>query len=390
MMSFKMDIATKLLFGSGQLNNLHQEELPGKKALIVISNGTSAKKYGYLEKTEEQLKKAGAETVLFDQIEANPLKSTVMAGARMAADNNCDFVVALGGGSSMDAAKSIALMAVNEGDYWDYIPGGTGKGKEVKNTPLPVIAITTTAGTGSEVDRGTVITNSETNEKIGFIHPDLLPEIAVVDPELMTTVPPKYTAFQGFDALFHSIEGYLSKFTNKMSDMYAITAVKNIAEGLPKAVENGDNLKAREKVAFANTLSGLVMEVGALTSQHSLEHAMSAFHQELPHGSGLIMLSRAYFGKMIERGAAEERFIELAKALGKDDAERAEDFLTALEQLQQKCGVAELKMSNYGIKEDEFEAMAENARETMGELFQCDRSELSLEDTVDIYQKAYK
>ena len=158
-MNFMKYSPTRLLFGVGQLNNLREQKLPGKKALVVISNGKSTKENGYLKRCEEELNAAGVENVLFDKVEANPLKSTVMTGAKCARENNCDFVVALGGGSVMDASKAIAAMATNDGDLWDYINGGTGKGQELLNNPLPVVAITTTAGTGSEVDQWGVVTN---------------------------------------------------------------------------------------------------------------------------------------------------------------------------------------------------------------------------------------
>ena len=164
-MSFQMFVPTKALFGAGQLNHLHEQDLPGKKAMLVISNGKSTKVNGYLDRTEKELHTAGVETVLFDQVEANPLKSTVMRGGTMARENQCDFIVALGGGSCIDAAKGIAVMATNEGDLWDYITQGTGKGKPIAVKPLPIVAITTTAGTGSETDAGGVITNEDTNEK---------------------------------------------------------------------------------------------------------------------------------------------------------------------------------------------------------------------------------
>jgi alcohol dehydrogenase len=291
-MSFNMYVPTRILFGASELNNLHTQKMPGKKAMIAISNGKSARSNGYLARTEEQLKLAGIETVVFDKVEANPLKSTVMAGGALAKENGCDFIVALGGGSCIDAAKAIAVMAANDGDYWDYVFGGTGKGKAMEHKPLPVIAITTTAGTGSETDQWAVVTHEKNHEKIGLGNDDMFPVLAVVDPELMTSVPPKFTAHQGFDALFHSVEGYVSKGVNLMSDMYAITAIENISRNLAKAVKDGKDIAAREKVAFGSTLSGIVESVGLCTSQHSLEHAMSAFHQELPHGAGLIMISK--------------------------------------------------------------------------------------------------
>lgn len=389
-MSYNMYVPTRTLFGAGQLNNLHSQKMPGKKAMIVISNGKSTRTNGYLARTEEQLKLAGVKTVVFDKVEANPLKSTVMAGGAFAKENSCDFIVALGGGSCMDAAKAIAVMATNDGDYWDYIPSGSGKGKTVENKPLPVVAITTTAGTGSETDPGTVITNEEKHEKTGFVHDDLFPVLAIVDPELMLSVPPKYTAYQGFDALFHSVEGYVSNGVNLMSDMYAITAIENISRNLAKAVKDGNDIDAREKVAFGNTLSGTVMCVGRCTSEHSLEHAMSAYHQELPHGAGLIMISKAYFTHLIDRHVCDDRFVQMAKAMGMEDAKDPMDFITMLVKLQEECGVADLKVSDYGIRPEEFENMAKNAKDTMGKLFLFDRSELSIEDCIAIYEASYR
>lgn len=389
-MSFQMYIPTRILFGAGQLGSLHEQTLPGTKAMIVISNGKSTKANGSLAKTEEQLKQAGVETVLFDQIMANPLKSTIMEGAACARAHGCDFLVALGGGSVMDAAKAIAAMATNEGDLWDYVSGGTGKGQPLVNEPLPVVAITTTAGTGSEVDQYGVISNEETNEKIGFGGPDsLFPRIAIVDPELMTTVPPKFTAYQGFDALFHSVECYIAAPANLMSDMYALTAIENIGAYLPRAVKDGADLEAREHVAFANTLSGVVMTLSGCTSEHSMEHAMSAFHHDLPHGVGLIMISKAYFTHFIEKHACDDRFIRMAKALGRQDAKDPMAFVDALTELQEECGVSGLKMSDYGIRPDEFMTLAQNARATMGGLFACDRVPLTDEECAAIFEKSY-
>lgn len=387
---FQFYIPTRILFGAGELNHLHTHPLPGQKALLVISNGKSTKENGYLARTEEQLKLAGVSSVVFDQIEANPLRSTVMAGAAAAKENGCDFIVALGGGSCIDASKAIAVMATNEGDYWEYVQSGTGKGRAVEHKPLPLIVITTTAGTGSEADPWCVVTNEETHEKTGFGFDDTFPVISIVDPELMTTVPPRFTAYQGFDAFFHSVEGFISKGVNLMSDMCAITAIENVSRYLPRAVKDGNDREAREKVAFGNTLSGIVESIGLVTSQHSLEHAMSAFHQSLPHGAGLIMLSKAYFTHFVKKQVCDERFIKMAKAMGKEDAKEPMDFIDMLVKLQEDSGVADLKMSDYGIEPDEFEALAKNAKETMGALFQCDRSELGIEDCVAIYRAAYR
>lgn len=390
-MSFQMYVPTRILFGCGMLNNLHKQQMPGKKALIVISNGKSTKENGSLDRTEEQLEKAGVEYAVYDGIMANPLKSTIDEGAKVAKDNGCDFIVALGGGSVMDASKAIATMATNDGDLWDYVFGGTGKGQLLKAAPLPIIAITTTAGTGSEVDQFGVITNDVTNEKIGYGGDDrLFPVIAIVDPELMKSVPPKFTAYQGFDALFHSTECYIANKSSLISDMYAITSIENIGKYLARAVKDGSDMEAREHMAFANTLSGVVMTLSSCTSEHSMEHAMSAYHQELPHGAGLIMISKEYYKFFIEKHVCDERFVDMAKALGMADAEKAEDFITALENIQKACGVDELKMSDYEISEDEVEKLAENARTTMGGLFESDPAPMTNEECAEIFRKSFK
>ena len=147
-MNFNFYMPSRVIFGSGSLSKLHQQKLPGKKALIV-TGGTSIKKYGYLKRLEEELDKANVNYVLFDKILPNPIKDHVMEGASLAKKENCDFIIGIGGGSSIDSSKSIAIMAANDGDYWDYIFGGTGKGKAIPNDPLPVVAIPTTAGTGT-------------------------------------------------------------------------------------------------------------------------------------------------------------------------------------------------------------------------------------------------
>ena len=389
-MSFKVFMPTLWYFGQGALNELGKQQLPGKKALLVISNGKSMRANGYLERTENQLKSAGADYVVFDKIGANPLKPVIMEGAATAREAQCDFVVALGGGSVMDASKAIALMATNDGDLWDYVQGGTGKGKPIENHPLPIVAITTTAGTGSEVDCGGVVNNPDTNEKMGIVYPVLFPTLSIVDPELMATVPPTYTAYQGFDTLLQATECYISRGINLMCDMVARATIENVGKYLARAVKDGHDMEAREHVAFANTMSGYTMMTGSCTSEHAMEHAMSAYHPALPHGAGLIMISSEYYTYFINHNVRGERFIDMAKMLGKEDAGEPMDFVKALVDLQRACDVDGLKMSDYGIRPDEFEQFAKNARETTAGLFMADPVEMSHEDCVEIYRKSYR
>ena len=387
-MSFNYFVPSRILFGRGKLNELHEQELPGTKALIVTSGGQSVKQFGYLARLEEQLKLASVDFVLFDKILANPVIEHVMAGAALAKAEGCDFVIGLGGGSSIDSAKSIAVMATNPGDYWDYVSGGSGKGKPVPVRPLPIVAITTTAGTGTEADPWTVITNGR--EKIGFGYDKTFPTLSVVDPELMMSVPPRLTAFQGFDALFHSTEGYVNVTANEISDLFALKAIALIGKSLAAAVADGANQAARDDVALANTFSGLVESTSGCTSEHSMEHALSAYHPGLEHGAGLIMVSRAYYTFLAQSGSCSQRLIDMAKALGKSDAKRPMDFVAALVELQTQCGVADLKMSDYGIKPEELQAMAQNARETMGGLFAVDPCEITPADTLSILEASYR
>lgn len=383
-------LPTRIIFGSHSLQRLSEERLPGKRALIVISSGKSTRSFGYLDQVEQQLKKAHVSYEVFDKILPNPVLTHVTEGAKLAREKGCDFVIGLGGGSVIDSAKAIAIMATNEGNLWDYIGGGSGKGKPMEKKPLPIVAITTTAGTGTEADPWLVITKEDTNEKIGYGNDHTFPFLSIVDPTLMVSVPPHLTAYQGFDALFHSTEGYLNKIANTFSDQYSLEAIRLIGKSLPTAVKDGRNLKAREDVAMANTLSGMVETFSGCISEHSLEHAMSAYHPNLEHGAGLIMISEAYYTHIAEHHIADERMIAMAKALGKADATEAMDFVKALVDLQKACGVDDLKMSDYGITESELPAMVQNARQNMGGLFAVDPMTLTDEDCLGIFRKSFK
>ena len=388
-MSYTFHVPTKVLFGAGVLKKLHEEKLPGKKALVVISNGKSTRTNGSLAALEAELDAAGVAHVLFDKIQANPLEPTVQEGVEFGRAQDVDFVIGLGGGSVMDAAKAIAAMIPQQGGrVWDYMATGTSEHRPFNAPLLPFVAITTSAGTGSEVDAGSVITSPVTHEKGAFF--SQCPALAVVDPALMVTVPPKFTAYQGFDALFHNTEGYISKFGNEMGAMVELEAIRLLGKWLPVAVADGANLEARTKVAFANTLGGYSMDVSTCTSEHAIEHALSGEHQDLPHGAGLVMISLAYYKTFIDRGDCPEKFIEMARALGKADATKPADFLDALAALQKACGVDALAMSDYGIREEELPSMAPLARKAVGMLFACDPSELSDDDVLAILRASYR
>ncbi len=390
MIHFNFYNPTKILFGAGQIDELHKQAFPGKKALLLISNGKSTKANGSFDKVTAQLELAGVSYAVFNKIMENPVKEVVMEGAAAVRANGCDFVLALGGGAVLDSSKAIAAMATNEGDLWDYVCGGTGKCQPLKRAGLPIVTVPTTSGTGSEINCWGVISNLETKEKIGFGAECLTPVLSVVDPALMKTVPPRYTAYQGFDALFHNTEVMMSKGVNLLSEAIALSAIENIAAYLPRAVQDGNDLEAREHVAYGSTLAGMTMQLTSTTAQHSMEHAMSAYHHNLPHGAGLIMISLEFAKYFIDKHACDGQFIKMARAMGMKQAEKAEDFLAALEGLQKACGVDGLKMSDYGIQKDECLALAVNARETMGGLFLANPCEMNDADCAGVFERSYR
>lgn len=389
-LSFMFHNPTKLLFGSGKLAELHNERLPGKKALLLISSGKSVKTNGSLARTEEELRLAGADYVIFDKIIENPLNTTVMEAAAFARENHCDFIVALGGGAVLDSSVAVAAMATNDGQLWDYVWGGTGGRKSLANPALPVVTIATTSGTGSEINAYGVISNLETKEKIGFGFPELVPVLAVVDPTYMKSVPPKYTAYQGFDALFHNTEVMISRGLNILSETLALSCIESIARYLPRAVADGNDLEARERVAYASTVAGMTMQLTSTTAAHSMEHSMSAFHHNLQHGAGLIIIAREFYQFFIDRHACDERFVKMARAMGAEGDVRPQDFIIRLTALEKACGVDDLKMSDYGFSREELPQIAKGARSMQGGLYEANPCELSDDDVAGILARSYK
>ena len=387
MYNFQFFMPTKVLFGAGQVKNLHLEQMPGKKALIVTSNGQSTKKYGYLATVQNELEQAGAEYVLFDEVRPNPTRDNVMNASRKAKENNCDFVVALGGGSVMDAAKCIALMMMNEGDLWDYAFSAKGGHKPFAHPGVPLIAITTSAGTGSEVDMFSVISNDELKEKTGIFDISMFPTISVVDADLMLSVPPTFTAYQGMDAFFHAAESVINKNEHPMGEMFALKAVELVSQNLPTAYRDGANKEARANMALANSLAGYYM---LCTSQHTMEHVMGSYHSDLAHGAGLIMISHEYFNFFAERKAAEEPMKKLAKAMGVKEPQSGKDFIAALDALIEAVGCKNLKMSDAGICKDEIEEWPKRIHEVLGGDLAADPLPLSDEDYLGIYMRSFK
>lgn len=384
---FNFYMPTKVLFGPGKLNELHTEKLPGKKALIATSNGSSTKRYGYLARVEKELDFAGVEHVLFDEVRANPTDKNVMDGAKKAKDTGCDFVVALGGGSVMDCSKCIALMMTNPGDIWDYSLSANGGKKVAPFNAAPIVCITTSAGTASEVDIASVISKDEVDEKTGIFFPSMFPTLSVVDSDLMMSVPPKFTAYQGMDAFFHASETVVNKNVHPMAEMFALKTIEYVAKYLPRAVKDGNDKEARAYMALANTFAGYYM---MCTSAHTIEHVMGSYHPDLVHGAGLIMTAHAYYDFFAERKAAEEPMKKMAKAMGVENPTSGKDFIAALDKLIAEVGCANLKMSDESITKEELKKYPKRVHEVLGGDITADPLPLSDEDYLAIYEEAYR
>ena len=377
----------RVLFGAGQLSHLHEQTLPGKKALIVTSNGSSVKKYGYLASLEAELDKAGVSHALFDQIRPNPTDINVTDGAAAVKANGCDFVIALGGGSVMDCAKCIALMAANPGNIWDYSLSAHGGKKNALYPAIPIVCITTSAGTASEVDIASVITNDRTQEKTGIFFPSMFPTLSVVDSDLMMSVPPRLTAYQGMDAFFHASETVVNKNVHPMAEMFALKTIELVARYLPRAVKDGSDKEARAYMALANTFAGYYM---MCTSAHTMEHVMGSFHDDLVHGAGLIEIAHAYYDFFAERKAAEEPMKKMARAMGVENPAGGKDFIAALDRLIFDVGCADLAMSREGITRDELKSYPAKVHEVLGGDISADPLPLSDADYLAIFEAAWK
>jgi len=384
-MNFQYYMPVHILFGRGRLKDLATLELPGKKALIV-TGGQSARKYGYLDKVQEYLKQNGVDTVVFDKVQPNPAAGHIDEAAGLARRENCEFIIGLGGGSAIDSAKAVAIM-VDNGDYafWDYV-----KGKATIMQPvLPIVAVPTTAGSGSEANSRMVVTNADTQEKISYGIKDTFPLLSIIDPELSVTVPPRFTAYQGMEALFHATEAYLADVSQPLSRLYALDCLRRINRFLPDAVRDGNDLQAREETAWASTLSGMTESVSDCFSGYSLEYTLSAFYPDLPHGAGLAALSVPYYNHLLKKNGdrVAERYMDMAQAMG-EGGTCPEDFPAALSKLIKAVGLSELKLSDWGISKKEAEKLAESSFSAMSGLPDFDTIRLDRQDAACIIREA--
>lgn len=321
-------------------------KLYGNNALIVT--GKHIGKSPMLHKLISSLKEHNISYSVFDGITGEPTVEMIAAGTQMYQEKGCDFCIGLGGGSPLDAAKAIALQSVSQIRLSDYM------GKEIDLPMPPVVAIPTTAGTGSETTKFTVITDPKINVKMLLKGNALLPQVAVIDPEYSIDMPQSVTAATGLDALTHAIEGYTSKLATPLTDTYALAAVKRIMQYLPVAYANGYDLKAREEMALAAFEAGVCINNSSVTLVHGMSRPIGAlFH--VPHGVSNAMLLKECLGFAL--AGAVSRFADLAyhcgaAAAGEDEQSAARKFLVQVSELVKVCQIPTLR--EYGIEEEVF------------------------------------
>jgi len=370
---FQFHIPTRIIFGPETLAVLEDTPYlpPGAHAMIVIGESGAMLKAGYLQRVQGYLANRGVATILYDRIKPNPESEAVDDGAAVARDKKVDFVVGLGGGSTIDAAKSIALMARNAGSYWDCMRAGSGGGKTPEAPALPLVALPTTAGTGTEVTPWAVITRSGSREKRAWSNESTFPHLAIVDPNLIHTLPSRIIAYTGMGVFFNAVGAILATSRQPHSDMLALEAIQIISRFLPPAAKGGADQNARTMLSWASTAAGMGMSISSGISHHTLAHALSALAPHLPQGIGLTLSSEAYFSWL--GGRRSERFDLLADAMGLYLADETADgrhrFRAALRHLIQSVGLADESLANYGLGIDDIPTLASHVSETMEALF---------------------
>ena len=308
----KLPVPTEIIFGYGSISNVgNVVKKYGDKALIVCGR-KSAKKYGHLKRVIEFLDKESIEVIIFDHISPEPKSDEVNEGIILARINKVDVVIGLGGGSPIDAAKAIAV-----GIDSISIESIIGKTLSLNKNALPIIAIPTTAGSGSEVTKGSIITDIKKKFKSGIRGNDLFPKSAIIDPELTITCPTKVTAQTGFDTFTHVFEGYMARKSTVLTDRIAEDALIIIQKYLPKSINNGLNNEAREKMSYAALLGGVCVANASTCLPHRLQQAMGGVI-DVSHGKGLATLYKSWF--KIAYPFKKNKFDTLINILGNDSS----------------------------------------------------------------------
>ncbi|WP_123053221.1 iron-containing alcohol dehydrogenase [Clostridium sp. JN-1] len=371
--------------GEGALDKAGNDiKLLGSKALIITDD--IMVKLGNINKVTDLLDKINVKYAIYHDVNGEPTDSMVENGIRKYKDENCDFLIALGGGSPIDTMKAIGAMITNPGNINDYL------GKVIEKETPPLVAIPTTAGTGSEATQFTIITDTKRNIKMLLKGSYLIPTIAIIDPVFSMTSPKGVTSATGLDALTHAIESYTSKLVQPMSEIFSISAVKKIFNNLLEAYNDGSNIKARTEMSIAALQAGIAFNNSSVTIVHGMSRPIGAlFH--VPHGLSNAMLLTDCLKFALS--GAPDKFCDLAKAIGiyKDgmsDIEAGEAFIKAVEDLCKDLHVQTLE--EFGVDKSKFDGnldkMASDALDSGSP--QNTMREVKKEDIISIYKDLWK
>ena len=385
-MSVKFVLNETSYFGKGAREELAGEiQKRGFKKVFLVSD-KSLVEAGVTAKVEEVLNKANVPYDLYDEIKPNPTIKNVTDGVEACKNSGADLIVAVGGGSSIDTAKGISIVMTNP-DRAD-IKSLNGASDTV-NRGMPIIALPTTAGTAAEVTINYVITDEEAEVKMVCVDPNDIPILAIIDSELMGSMPKSLAAATGMDALTHAVEGYITKAHNEMSDMFHMKAIQMIFKYLPAAV-NEKNEEAVEMMGMAQYIAGMGFSNVGLGIVHSMAHQLGAVY-DTPHGIANAMLLPTVMRFNGEDPATAQRFREILMNIGRPDAEHLNDqdvintFVWMISELSKTVGI-DTKITDYGAKEEDFEMLAEKAMNDP-----CkpgNPREVTKEDFIELYRRA--
>jgi alcohol dehydrogenase class IV len=360
MKAFKYFQPTEIIHGPGCMKEIVDLTLRyGKRCLLVTTSSNRGLQPRYLG-VKRLLADADINVAHFDQVQPNPTTDNITAGAAMARKHNADVVIGMGGGSSMDSAKAIAVETTHEGTSWDYL---FYKDTQPTERTLPVIAISTTSGTASQVTQVAVVTNTKERDKSAIYHPAIFPKACLVDPELMLTVPAHITASTGFDAFCHSFESMLHPNASPYTDMLALRAIELIVETLPTLLDDLSNLAYRANMAFADTLAGLCIANAGVTLPHGAGMAISGMYPNVAHGEALAIMypacSRFTCASAVPQFAAVGRILnpELEKA---SDEEAAHRSCEAIDEFIDKVGMS-MTLKDVKMPEEQIPALAKQS-----------------------------
>lgn len=355
----------------------------GNKAFIVTGRHVAVS--DMMKQLTALLDENGIDCVIFDGITGEPTDTMIENGVEMLKSSGCDFIIGIGGGSPLDSAKAIAAMAVNEGSIADY------NGKEITGEILPLAAIPTTAGTGSEATKFTVITDSEKGIKMLLKGDVLVPKLAIVDSSFTVGAPKSVTSATGLDALTHAVEAYTSRKAFSMTDTLAVSAVKRIMKYLPIAYKEPDNSLAREQMSVAALEAGICINNSSVTIVHGMSRPIGAlFH--VPHGMSNAMLLKECLSFAVS--GAYEKFANLGRETGvasdsDSDETAAEKFIDSLQSICDVCEIPTLEQ--YGIDRDEYYSkISKMATDAVASGSPANTvKEVTVDDCIEIYKKLY-